>query len=291
MTVTWRPARSCLYVPASNEKALNKASVLGPDTFFFDLEDAVLPEQKSASRTALATVLTAHDYAPRRVFIRVNGLDTSWGMDDLKMAIAARPDGIVVPKINCGDDITRVNQALDDLGADPNLAVWAMIETPLAILNLKEIAQNGQTTRLSGLVMGTNDLAKECRATPTLDRMSLLPYLALTLAAARSFDLVAIDGVFNNITYGNGLLAECVQGKALGFDGKSLIHPRQIDICHEVFSPSKEELAQARTIVAAFDDPANKGKGVLNINGEMTERLHLEQAQRLIKFDQDIQAR
>ena len=291
MTVTWRPARSCLYVPASNEKALKKAPTLGADIFIFDLEDAVLPEQKTASRAALAKILTAHDYAPRQRFIRMNSLDTPWGLDDLKMALGARPDCIVVPKITNGDDITRVNKVLDDLGADPDLAVWAMIETPLAILNLKEIAQKSQTTRLAGLIMGTNDLAKECRATPTLDRLSLLPYLALTLAAARSFDLVAIDGVFNSITYGNGLLAECVQGKALGFDGKSLIHPRQIDICHEVFSPSKEELVQAGSIVAAFDDPKNKGKGVLNIDGKMTERLHLEQAKRLLEIEASLRAR
>jgi len=273
-----RPRRSCLYMPGANAKALEKARDLPADTLLFDLEDAVAPEAKADARAAIAAALGEGGYGAREIVVRVNALATEWGSDDVKAALAAKPHGVLFPKIQDASDIEAADRAL----GSADVALWAMIETPLAILNIKEIAAAASRTGLTTFVMGTNDLAKDMRAAQTADRAPALFVLSLSVAAARAYGLVAIDGVFNDIQDETGFLDICRQGKALGFDGKTLIHPTQIAPCNVVFSPSPDEVAQARDVIAAFADPANAGKGVLKVNGKMTELLHLSEARRLV---------
>ena len=223
--------------------------------------------------------------------IRINGLDTEWGRDDLVMAVEARPDGVLVPKVTSAADIVAIDQALSDAGAPADLGLWVMIEMPLAILNIQEIAAASEGTRLLGFVMGTNDLAKEFNAVPTPDRGAFQVSLGLALAAARAYDLVAIDGVYNDIKNEPGLLGECEQGRVLGFDGKTLIHPSQLETANRVFSPEPEAVVQAKAIIEAFELPENQGKGVIKVEGKMVELLHLEQARRLVAVQRAIESR
>lgn len=283
-----RPRRSCLYVPGANARALEKAKSLPADAFILDLEDAVAPEAKADAREAIRNAVGDRAYGAREVVIRVNGLETEWGQDDLEMAASVGIDGVLVPKITSGDDICVVDQCLNDAGAVPDLGFWAMIETPLAILNIGEIAAASSDTRLTGFVIGTNDLAKELNAVPTPDRRAFIFSLSAALAAARAYYLVAIDGVCNDINNDEALSAECEQGRVLGFDGKSLIHPSQIGTANRVFSPSEAELSHAKAVVEAFALPENRGKGVISLDGKMVELLHLEQAERLIAIDDAI---
>ena len=285
----FRPRRSCLYVPGANARALEKAKSLPADTLILDLEDAVAPDAKGDARQAIRNAVGDRAYGPREVVIRANGLETEWGQDDLEMAAAVGIDAVLVPKISSGDDICVADQCLDDAGAVPDLGLWAMIETPLAVLNISEIAAASSGTRLSGFVMGTNDLAKEFHAVPTPDRRAFLLSLSAALMAARAYGLVAIDGVYNDINDDAGLAAECEQGRVLGFDGKTLIHPAQIETANRVFSPSEAELSRARDVVAAFALPQNRGKGVISVNGQMVELLHLQQAERLIAVSDAIE--
>ena len=282
------PRRSCLYVPGANARALEKAKSLPADLFVLDLEDAVAPEAKADARQAIRKAVHKRAYGAREVVIRVNALETEWGQDDLEMAASAGVDGALVPKVTSGDDVRFVDQLLNDAGASPNLDLWVMIEMPLAILNINEIVAASTDTRLTGLVMGTNDLAKEYNAVPTPDRSAFMYSLSAALVAARAYRLSAIDGVYNDIGNDAGLAAECEQGRVLGFDGKTLIHPAQIETANRVFSPSEAELSHAKEVIEAFALPANKGKGVISLNGQMVELLHLVQAERLVALDHAI---
>ena len=290
MTVVtrFRPRRSCLYVPGANARALQKAKSLPADAFVLDLEDAVAPDAKVDAREAIQNALGDRSFGAREVVIRVNGLETEWGRDDLEMAVSAGVDGVLVPKITRGKDVRAIDRFLNNAGASPSLGLWVMIETPLAVLNIKKIAKASAKTRLTGFVMGTNDLAKELNAVSTPDRLAFLFSLSAALAAARAYRLVAIDGVYNDIRNDAGLSVECEQGRVLGFDGKTLIHPSQIETANRVFSPSEAELSHARNIVEAFALPENRGKGVISLNGQMVELLHLQQAERLIAIDDAI---
>ncbi|MEM7327142.1 MAG: CoA ester lyase [Pseudomonadota bacterium] len=278
-----RPRRSCLYMPGANSRALEKAKSLAADSLIFDLEDAVAPEAKIEARETVCAAVKAGDYGQREVVIRINGLDTEWGLDDLKAAVAAGPDAILAPKVIDGGDIDRLNDAMSRAGAPDTMGLWVMIEMPKAILNIQDIAEAVGRTRLTAFVMGTNDLAKELRGVndPPL-RTAFQTALGLSVAAARAYDLIAIDGVFNGIGDEDGLAAECQQGRRMGFDGKTLIHPSQLEAANRIFAPDTADVDQAKAVIAAFADPANAGKGVLKVNGKMTELLHLEEAERTV---------
>ncbi|MBT8427708.1 MAG: CoA ester lyase [Erythrobacter sp.] len=275
-------------MPGANARALEKAKSLPADTLILDLEDAVAPEGKADAREAIRSAVGDRAYGAREVVIRINGLDTEWGRDDITMAAAAGVDGVLVPKIMRGKDVRVINRILNDAGASPGLDLWVMIETPLAILNIRKIAKASAKTRLAGFVMGTNDLAKAFNAVPTPDRLAFLFSLSAAVAAARAYGLVAVDGVYNDIGNEAGLSAECEQGRVLGFDGKTLIHPGQVETANRVFSPSEAELSHARQIVEAFALPENRGKGVISLHGQMVELLHLAQAERVIAIDDAI---
>ena len=277
-----RPRRSCLYLPGDKARVHEKARELPADVLIFDLEDAVAPEGKIAARAAVAQAVASRGYGRREVIVRVNGLGSDWMRDDLAAVLPSAPDGVLFPKINDAADIAACDAALAKAGAGPGMALWAMIETPLSILNLREIAAAGASTRLAGFIVGTNDLAKDLGAEPTPDRMAFLTPLSLTLVAARSHGLAAIDGVFNAIDDAEGLENECRQGRTLGYEGKTLIHPSQIEAANRVFAPDAAEVEQAHAVIAAFAEPQNAGKGVIRVNGRMTELLHLEQARRLV---------
>tara|TARA_R110000823_G_scaffold85702_2_gene192015 strand:- start:156 stop:1001 length:846 start_codon:yes stop_codon:yes gene_type:complete len=277
-------------MPGANTRALEKAKTLGADTLIFDLEDAVAPDAKVEARAAIQAAVEGGGYDPREIVVRINGLDTEWGADDLKMAAKAGANAILVPKVVSGADIDQLDAALTDAGAAADMGLWVMIEMPLAILNIQEIAAAAQRTRLTTFVMGTNDLAKELRARATPDRLAFQTALGLSIAAARAYGLVAIDGVFNDIKDENGLMDECEQGRTLGFDGKTLIHPSQLDSANRIFAPSPHDVEQAKAVIEAFADPANAGKGVLKVNGKMTELLHLDEARRTVAMDQSIKA-
>lgn len=285
-----RPRRSALYMPGANTRALEKAKTLAADTLILDLEDAVAPEAKDEARDTVCAAVKAGGYGAREVIIRINGLDTEWGLDDMAAAVAAGPDGILAPKVIDGGDIDRLNDAMSRSGAPDTMGLWVMIEMPKAILNIQEIAEAVGRTRLVGFVMGTNDLAKELRAQATPDRVAFQHSLGAAVTAARAYGLVALDGVFNDIGNIDGLVAECEQGRALGFDGKTLIHPSQLEPCNTVFSPDPGDVAQAAAVIEAFAAPENAGKGVIKVNGKMTELLHLEEAQRLVAIQKSIDA-
>ncbi|MFZ4071414.1 MAG: HpcH/HpaI aldolase/citrate lyase family protein [Caulobacterales bacterium] len=275
-----RPRRSCLYMPGANPKALEKAKTLAADAVIFDLEDSVAPEAKADARAAVKAALNAGGYGGRELIVRVNALSTPWGGADIAAFGGARAHGVLVPKINDAGEVAAARAALNTAGG-ANVALWAMIETPLAILNIREIAAAAPAAGLSVFVMGTNDLAKDLHCAMTPDRAPFLAALSVSVIAARAYGITPIDGVFNDIEDGAGFEAICRQGLALGFDGKTLIHPTQIAPANAVFAPTAEEIAWADGVIAAFAAPENAGKGVLKVNGKMTELLHLEQAQRI----------
>lgn len=283
-----RPRRSCLYMPGANLKALEKAKSLAADAVIFDLEDAVAPEAKEEARANIAAAMAAGGYGGRELVIRANALNTPWGAADVAMAAKAGPDGVLIPKVESAADVKAASAALDSGGAPAKTKLWVMIETPLAILNIKEIAAAARETRLVAFVMGVNDLAKDMRARQLPGRAPFLPALALAVTAARAYGLTAIDGVWNDIQDGEGFEAVCRQGLEFGFDGKTLIHPSQIEGANLIFAPSADEIAQAKDVIAAFADPANAGKGVLKVNGKMTELLHLVEAKRVVAVSEAI---
>ncbi len=289
-THAYRPRRSCLYMPGANERALEKACSLPADMVILDLEDSVAPDLKATARANIHTAVSNKGFGSREVVIRSNSLDSEWGRDDLLMAVSAAPDGVLVPKVCSAEDIVSIDALLSEAGAPADLALWVMIEMPLAILNIQAIAATSASTRLTGFMMGTNDLAKEMRAQATPEREAFQLALVSAVTAARAYDLVALDSVYNDIKNEAGLRAECEQGRVLGFDGKCLIHPAQLDITNEVFSPDPEAIAQARAIIDAFAQPENQGKGVITVEGRMTERLHLEQAEQLVAVQEAILA-
>jgi citrate lyase subunit beta/citryl-CoA lyase len=277
-----RPRRSVLYMPGSNAKALEKARTLPADALILDLEDAVAPEAKAEARAQVAAAVSAGGYGGREIIIRVNSLASEWGADDVTAAAAAGPHAVLFPKISSAGEVAQAEAALAAAGAPAHTAIWAMVETPAAIHAIDAIAAAARTTRLACFVMGTNDLAKETRARITADRAPFYFALAASVTAARAHGLAAIDGVFNDIADAAGFEAICRQGLDFGFDGKTLIHPSQIDTCNAVFAPTEAEVAHARAVIAAFDAPENAGKGVLKVDGKMTELLHRDMARRVV---------
>jgi len=288
MSTSHRPRRSCLYMPGANARALEKARELPADTLILDLEDAVAPEAKGEARGAIAAALAAGGYGKRELVVRMNGLDSEWGHADLEMAVKSGAAAVLAPKVTGLRDIERLDAALKKAGAGEGFALWVMIETPLAILNIKEIAAASTGSHLTTFVMGTNDLAKEYRARMTPDRLAFQTALQLSVAAARAYGLTAIDGVYNDIKNEDGFRHECEQGRDLGFDGKTLIHPSQLEDCNRIFAPSRHDVEQAQAVIEAFAAPANAGKGVLKVNGKMTELLHLDEAKRTVAMDEAI---
>ncbi len=287
---SFRPRRSCLYMPGANARALEKARSLPADTLIVDLEDAVAPDAKEDARSAAANAVAQGGFGSREVLIRINSLDSPWGADDLAMAVTASPHGILVPKVTCGEQVRELDLALDAAGAAADLSLWVMIEMPQAILNLGEIAAAAACTRLRGLVLGLNDLALETGIAATPGRAAFQVALSMAVMAGRAHGLIVIDGVYNDFKDEAGFISECEQGRGLGFDGKSLIHPAQIDAANRVFSPEQAEVKRARAIIEAFAIPANQGKGVIQVDGKMTELLHLEQAKRLVAISEAIAA-
>ncbi|MGI9384741.1 MAG: HpcH/HpaI aldolase/citrate lyase family protein [Methyloligellaceae bacterium] len=288
---TFRPRRSGLYMPGSNARALEKAKTLAADAVIFDLEDAVAPEAKAEARAQACAAVQSGGYGRRELVIRVNAMSSDWGEADVAAAAAARPDAILIPKVQAAGDLATVRTMMDAAGAPPDLALWAMMETPLAILNAHDIAAAAPANRypLTVFVMGTNDLAKETRAELTADRQPVLAWLSGCVAAARAYRLDILDGVYNNFRDEEGLRRECEQGRALGMDGKTLIHPGQIGPCNEIFSPGTEEIDWSRKVLAAFAEPENRGKGVITVEGRMVELLHAEMARRTVAIAEAIE--
>lgn len=281
-----RPRRSVLYVSGANARSLEKARTLEADAFIFDLEDSVSPDLKSTARQQVFSEIKKREISSRESIIRINSFDSPWGEEDLAMAIALPIQGILLPKIKQPQDILEFESRLKSLRVSQEVHIWVMMETPQAILNAESIARLGQEpqSRLRVFILGTNDLAKETRVRLTPDRSVLLPWLSFCLLAARAYGLDMIDGVFQNFRDSLGFQKECEQGRDLGMDGKTLIHPLQIDLCNSIFSPSLEEIAWSQKVVDAFAQPENKGKGVIGLEGQMVERLHEEIAQRVLSF-------
>jgi citrate lyase subunit beta/citryl-CoA lyase len=271
-------------MPGSNARALEKAKTLPADGVILDLEDSVAPDAKESARQQVADLVKAGGFGTREVFIRTNGFDTSWFTDDLTAAAHAAPDGIVVPKISSPGQLETIGQRLLDMGTDHKTRIWAMIESPLAVFNVLSLAACARDSeaRLAGFVMGTNDLAKDTRARQVPGRWPMIGWLMNVIAAARIHGIDVLDGVYNDIADAEGFVKECEQGRDMGFDGKTLIHPNQIAPCNTVFTPSDDEVKWARTMIAAFDLPENKSKGVVSIDGKMVERLHADMAKRTV---------
>jgi len=275
-----RPRRSALYLPASNVKAIAKARTLPADVVILDLEDAVAPEAKGEARTAAVAAVREGGFGHRELAIRVNAIDTPWGADDLAAVAGSGADAVLVPKVSGPDDIRRYDALL--AAAPPGLRLWAMIETCACVAELHAIAATASTTRLALFVMGTNDLAKEMRARLTPERTPFLPFLSMAVAAARAHGLAILDGVCNEFRDLAAFRREAEQGLLFGCDGKSLIHPDQIAPCNEVFSPTAEDLRWAVAVIEAFARPENADKGAIRVEGRMVERLHLDQARRVV---------
>jgi len=279
-----RPRRSVLYMPGSNERALEKAKTVAADALILDLEDAVAPDAKAEAREKVCAAAKSGGYGEREVIIRVNALETQWGTDDLLAACDAAPDAILVPKVSHPGDIMSTAKILKARHVPERTRLWAMMETPMSILNAGDIAATGADpeSRLSCLVLGTNDLLKESRARAHGDRFAVVPWLAMTIVAARAYGLDVLDGVYNDFKDEDGLRAECEHGRTLGMDGKTLIHPSQIAATNEIFSPSITEVEWSRKIISAFAMPENEKKGVITVEGRMVERLHLVMAERTV---------
>jgi citrate lyase subunit beta/citryl-CoA lyase len=280
MSAPIRPRRSMLFMPGSNPRALEKARSLPCDGLIFDLEDAVAPEAKETARTAVAAALAAGGYAPRELVLRVNPLDTVWGHADLAIAATLPLDAVLLPKVENAERVRLTLGLLDALRAPPQLSVWCMIETPLGVLAAAEIA--GASPRVGALVLGTSDLTADLHARPTRDRLPLMTGLGLVLLAGRAHDRAILDGVHLDLADAEGFAAACRQGRDLGFDGKTLIHPDQIGPANEAFAPSAEEVARARRLIAAYAEANAAGKGAVRFEGSLVEALHIAEARRLI---------
>jgi citrate lyase subunit beta/citryl-CoA lyase len=280
-------------MPGSNARALEKAKTLPVDGVILDLEDAVAPDAKAAARDQVVAAMKAGGFGAREVFIRINAIETPWFADDLNAAISAAPDAILVPKVSNPEQPEQIGARLLSLHANLHTRVWAMIETPTAIFNVREIAATARDseTRLAGFVMGTNDIAKETRARLLPGRAPMLSWLTTCVLAAREYGIDILDGVYNDIADTDGFAQECAQARDLGFDGKTLIHPNQIEPCNAAFSPAPDEVAQARKMIAAFSLPENRDKGVVQIDGRMVERMHAEMARRTVAIAEAIAAR
>lgn len=283
----YRPRRSMLYMPGSKPRALDKARGLAADALILDLEDAVPPAEKNAARGIVAEELAKGGYGARELIVRINGLDTDWGADDLAMTATSGAHAILIPKVESAEMIQDVADRLAAAGAPDDMAIWAMMETPLGILNALSIAQSHP--RMAGMVMGTNDLVKELQATHAPGRAPVATSLSLCLLAARATGLACIDGVYNAFKDDDGLRVECADGRAMGFDGKTLIHPAQLAIANESFGPTAEALAEAREQLATFEAVEAAGQGVAVVNGRIVENLHVETAKRLIAESEAIE--
>jgi len=276
-------------MPGSNARALEKAKTIPADALILDLEDAVAPDAKQLAREQVCAAATSGEYGYREIVIRINGLDTPWGHDDLKAASVAQPDAILVPKIDGPSIIRQVESIMSQSGASPAIRLWAMLETPRGLLHAEDVA--GASSKLEVLVMGTNDIAKELKAAHHSGRGPLLTSLGLCLLAARAHRLTIVDGVYNDIKNIEGFEVECRQGVHMGFDGKTLIHPSQVEPCNRIFSPSEGELENARKIIAAFHEAEAAGKYVATVDGRMIEHLHVENARRAVAMSEAIAAR
>lgn len=283
------PRRSVLYMPGANERALEKAKTLPADGLILDLEDAVSPDAKESARERVCSAAASGDYGPREVAIRINGIDTEWHDADLRAAAQAGPSAVVVPKVNSARDVMTIERALELNGAPEHTTIWAMLETPVAMLRAEEIA--AASDRLEVLVMGTNDLAKELHAEPAAGRAPLVAGLSLSLLAARAAGKEILDGVYNDVQDLAGLEAEATQARQFGFDGKTLVHPGQIEPCNRVFSPSDEAIAHARKVIDAFEAARAKGDAVVTVDGRMVENLHVSEAQRTLDLAEAIAAK
>ncbi len=279
-----KPFRSVLYVPASNPKALAKLATLSCDAVILDLEDAVAPGEKAAARANLKDWFESRAQLSATAIVRVNPLSSEWGAEDFAFVRSLEPDGILLPKVDTPRVILEAGDALDDESVADRVKLWAMVETPRTLLNLGPIAELGRdrASRLAGLIAGTNDLVKDTGVLATPDRRYLMPWLMQIVLAARAGGLVALDGVMNDFRALDAFKRECADAAAMGFDGKTLIHPSQIGPANAAFSPSDTAIADARRIVDAFALPENEGKGVIVLDGRMVERLHLAQAERLL---------
>lgn len=289
MPQTARPRRSILYMPGSNARALEKGRELPADGLILDLEDAVAPDAKETARRQIVEAVKAGGYGHRELAIRVNGLETAWGDDDLKAVATAGADAVLLPKVESAAQVEEAERRLRNAGAPDSLKLWCMMETPLGILNAKEIA--GASPRLTCLVMGTSDLVKDLQAEHTAERFPVLTSLSLCLLAARAYGLAIVDGVHLDLNDEEGFRRACRQGKELGFDGKTLIHPKTIAAANEIFAPSDAEAAQARRIIEAHAEAAAAGKGVVVLDGKLVENLHVENARRVIALAEAIAAR
>jgi citrate lyase subunit beta/citryl-CoA lyase len=284
-----KPRRSVLYMPGANERALEKAKTLPADALILDLEDAVTPDAKEAARERVCVAAASGEYGEREVTIRVNGSDTEWHDADLRAVAQAGPAAVVVPKVNSAREVNDIERALELGGAPEHTKIWAMVETPVAMLHAEEIAAASE--RLAVLVMGTNDLAKELHAEFVPGRAPLLGGLSLALLAARATGKVILDGVYNDVRDPEGFEAECLQGRQFGFDGKTLIHPGQLEACNRVFAPSAEEITQSRKIIDAFTEAQGAGHGVVTVDGRMIENLHVDNAHRILALAEAIGSR
>lgn len=279
MSTVPRPLRSVLYMPAANARALEKAQTIPADGIIFDLEDAVAPEAKATAREQACAAATSGLYGNRTLTIRCNGLDTPWGADDIAAASKAGPAAIVIPKVSGVAALAEVARQMDAAGAPDHTRIWAMVETPVAIFSAREIAA---FERVSVLVMGTNDLAKELRAQMVANRAPLIPHLATALLAAREAGRSILDGVYNDVRNQEGFAVEARQGFEMGFDGKTLVHPGQVDATNDIWAPSAEEIDLARRVIEAFESAAAEGRGVVTVDGRMIENLHVDNARRTL---------
>lgn len=277
---TLRPRRSVLYMPGANERALEKAKTLETDALILDLEDAVAPDAKAQARDRVCAAAASGEYGNREITIRINGLGTQWHDADLAAVVAAKPAAIVVPKVNSADEVRELDAAITAAGGADDLALWAMIETPEAIRNVASIATASE--RLTVLVMGTNDLVAELHAVHVPGRAPILTALSLSVLAARDAGKVILDGVYNDVKNAEGFEAECLQGRQFGFDGKTLIHPSQLEPANRLFAPSPSEVEHAQAVIAAFDEATTQGKGVATVNGKLIENLHVADAHRIL---------
>lgn len=288
MSATTRPRRSVLYMPGSNPRALQKGRTLAADALILDLEDAVAPDAKADASTNIAAALSEGGYGNREILVRVNGLESPWGREDLSAMANVGADGILLPKVESADAVRKTIAVLDEAGGPADLAIWCMIETPLGVLRAEEIAQ--ASPRMAGFVMGTSDLAKELHCLHTPQRLPFMTSLNHTILVARAFGLAALDGVHLDLADDEGFAESCRQGLELGFDGKTLIHPKTIAVANDTFGPSEAEVTHSRDIITAFEEAQAEGKGVVVLNGKLVENLHVENARRILRLAEQIAA-
>lgn len=278
MAASVRPRRSVLYMPGSNTRAMEKAKTIAADAIILDLEDAVSPDAKATARQQIVDALAGGGYGKREMIVRINGLDTPWGADDMAAIAKSGADAILVPKINDAETVQGLVAAMDKAGAPASMALWCMMETPIGILNAQSIG--AASDRVAVWVMGTNDIAKDTGAHHTPMRLPMVTALGICMLAARAYGIQILDGVYNDIKDEDGFRDICQQGLEMGFDGKTLIHPSQVAPCNDVFSPTEAQLEMAARIVAGFEEAQREGKGVVTVDGRMIENLHVEQAKK-----------